>query len=229
MLNNRHKEFFCYNTSKEMKQCSRCSSICVLTDYSTLVCTGCGIETQVGLIPQMVPLNGAPLGITHYSRYKRFVNYVDCIINPLKASHPPNKVLYLLHEFAPFSGPKEIIQRLKMLNARNKSYQHLHMYCVKYQSNYRIHKQVSKLIRHQLIRSFNFIEDLFVHKCKKSFFSYPWLLIQLLHLFGLSEYTQYAKNIGCKRRKQKYVRLWKELGVDIMLLERRMVSEALID
>jgi hypothetical protein len=212
-----------------MRACSRCGSRCVSTDYSTLVCTGCGIETEVPLIPQLVPLTSAPLGITQYSRYKRFVNYVDCIIGPLKASHPPNQVLFLLHGFKPFSDPQAIIKRLKMLKTRNKSYQHLHMYCVKYQSHYVSPPNVNKLIRHELIRSFNFIEDLFVRGCKQSFFSYPWLLIQLLNLFGLSEYTQYAKNIGCKRRKQKYITLWKDLGVDIMLLKRGMIPKTLKD
>ncbi len=210
-----------------MRPCLRCKSRCVCTDYSTVVCTGCGIETEVPLIPQIVPLNGAPLGITHYSRYKRFVGYVDCIMNPLIASHPPNKVLFLLHEFAPFPDPHAIIQRLKLLKTTNKSYQHLHMYCVKYQTNYVTPSRVTKLIRHQLIRSFNFIEDLYVHACKQSFFSYPWLLIQLLNKFGLCEYTQYAKNIGCKRRKQKYITLWNELGVDVMLLKRGMIPKTL--
>ena len=101
------------------------------------------------------------------------------------------------------------------------------MYCVKYQTNYKQPPRVSKQMRHSIIRSFNFIEDIYLRKCKRSFFSYPWLLTQLMKLFGLTEYTQYAKNIGCKRRKQKYITLWGELGVDVMLLERGMISETL--
>jgi hypothetical protein len=145
------------------------------------------------------------------------------------ATHPPGRVLFLLSETAPYKTPQEIILRLKSLKTRNKSYQHLHMYCLKYQVNYEAPQKPSNIIRHAIIRTFNFIEDLFIHKGMRSFFSYPWLLIQLLTMYGLNQYVQFTKNIGCKKRKQKYTSMWDELGVNIMLLERGMIPEALKD
>ena len=209
--------------------CVQCSARCVSTDYNTIVCQFCGLERRVPLVPKSVPLSGAPLGITNYSRYKRFVNYVNCIFTPRMATHPPGKVLFLLSETAPYQSPHEIIIRLKALKTRNKSYQHLHMYCLKYQKNYDPPQKPSNIVRHAIIRTFNFIEDLFIHRGMKSFFSYPWLLIKLLTMYGLNQYVQFAKNIGCKKRKQKYTTMWDELGVHVMLLERGMVPETLKD
>ena len=209
----------------------------VVTDYYTTICTGCGRERQSGITPCLTDVGtNAPLRMSCYLRNKRFETQLDCVIHPLHATFPKSVTLYHMQLKAPFKNMKELVGALKTLTVA-KSYTHLHLYSIKYLESYRPPTPVSKRTRYDMLTCFSKVEQRFLSSAKPqgerlggtAFFSYPWLLLKLLKMFGLQEYTPFVKHISCRKRNAKYESLWKELTLDIMLKEFGVLFKGLRD
>ena len=188
----------------------------VNTDYYTQICTNCGLELQVGHFPCSTDIGtNAPLRISCYLRNKRFQNQLECVVMPLHASFPKSITMYLLKQHAPYKTIRSLIQQLKSIQGP-KSYIHLHYYCINFLENYTPMPVVCKQTRYDIVSFFMKVENRFLSNHDTAFFSYPWLLIKLLNMFGLQKFTPYVKNISCRKRVAKYDRLWKSLTLDVM-------------
>ena len=193
----------------------------VVTDYYTTICTCCGRERESGITPSLTDIgSNAPLRMSCYLRNKRFETQLDCVINPLHATFPKSITLYHMQLKAPFKSMKALVSALKTLTVA-KSYTHLHLYSIKYLESYTPPALVSKRTRYDMMTCFCKVEQLFLSASKPgtAFFSYPWLLLKILKMFGLQEYTPFVKHISCRKRNAKYESLWKELTLHIVLKE----------
>ena len=194
------------------------------TDYATRVCTLCGIERAGPLKPRYHDVGDkAPLYISAYSRHKRFYNFLMCIVDPIFATHPPQKTIYLLMQDTRFESLGELLSELKRKKTHQKSYCHLHYYARRFWTGYQEPVKLSKVQINNLMSFFGKVEATFERAgLTCSFFSYPWLCRKLLLLFGFGRFTPFVKSIICKKRIKKYESLWTRLGLDIVLEKFRV-------
>ena len=84
------------------------------TDYASKVCVQCGLERRGPLRPRYHDVGDkAPLYISTYSRHKRFYNFLLCVVDPIFATHPPHKTIYMLMQDKPFSDLDQMLTELK--------------------------------------------------------------------------------------------------------------------
>ena len=195
-----------------------CEHEYVRTNYSTKLCTRCGIETRVGLESNYFDVeNKAPLYISVYSRGKRFSNFLMSVCDPIHATQPPSKTIALLGKHAPFLNIEHLLKTLKKLNTPLKSYQHLHFYCVRFMPTYQPCRALNKVQVYDMMGFFSKVESTFLNRRMDcSFFSYPWLCRKLLIIFGHPRFLPYVKSIICTKRISKYENMWALLALDVM-------------
>ena len=194
------------------------------TDYATRVCTLCGIEQAGPLKPRYHDVGDkAPLYISAYSRHKRFYNFLMCVVDPIFATHPPQKTIYLLMQDNRFESLGALLSQLKRKKTHQKSYCHLHYYARRFWAGYEEPAKLSKVQVNNMMSFFGKVEATFERAgVACSFFSYPWLCRKLLLLFGFERFTPFVKSIICKKRIAKYDSLWTQLGLDIVLEQFRI-------
>ena len=199
------------------------------TDYASKVCVQCGLERRGPLRPRYHDVGDkAPLYISTYSRHKRFYNFLLCVVDPIFATHPPHKTIYMLMQDKPFSDLDQMLTELKKKKTAQKSYAHLHYYARRFVTGYKEPHGLSKVQINQLMSFFGTVETNF--ECAQldcSFFSYPWLCRKMLLLFGYSRFTPYVKTIICKKRIAKYDALWVHLRLNVVLEQFRIRFEGL--
>ena len=91
-----------------------CDHIWLETDYGTTVCVECGLEEIGPIRPRYHDVGDkAPLYISAYSRHKRFNNFLLCVVDPVFATHPPQKTIALLMVDQPFADLDCLLTELK--------------------------------------------------------------------------------------------------------------------
>ena len=208
-----------------------CSHSFVETDFGTTVCVDCGLEQMGPIRPRYHDVGDkAPLYISSYSRHKRFHNFLLCVVDPIFATHPPQKTIALLMVDHPFENLDALLAELKTKKTHQKSYSHLHYYARRFVTGYTKPKMLSNVEINNIMSFFAQVENCF--ECSHlncSFFSYPWLCRKILLLFGYSRFVEYVKPIICKKRIAKYETLWNTLGLDIVLKKFRVRLERFDD
>ena len=201
------------------------------TDYATRVCALCGLEVAGPVRPRYHDIGDkAPLYISAYSRHKRFYNFLMCNVDPILATHPPQKTIFMLMQDKPFETLEELMSELKRKKTHQKSYCHLHYYARRFWTGYKEPVKLSKVQINTIMSFFGRVESMFERaELTCSFFSYPWLCRKLLLLFGFGRFTPFVKTIICKKRIAKYEALWTTLGMDIVLKQFRVRLNGLDD
>ena len=208
-----------------------CDHIWLETDYGTTVCVECGLEKAGPLRPRYHDVGDkAPLYISAYSRHKRFYNFLLCVVDPVFATHPPQKTIALLMVDQPFAELDCLLTELKRKKTHQKSYTHLHYYARRFVTGYTAPTKLSKVEINNVMSFFAQVEQCF--ECAKlncSFFSYPWLCRKVLLLFGYERFVRFVKTIICKKRIKKYEALWNKLRLDVVLKKFRVRLEGFCD
>ena len=201
------------------------------TDYSTRVCVLCGLELKGPIKPRYHDVGDkAPLYISAYSRHKRFYNFLMCVVDPIFATHPPQKTIALLMADESFASLSELLTELKQKKTHQKSYSHLHYYARRFVTGYQEPPKLSKVQINNVMSFFAQVESCFEQaNLTCSFFSYPWLCRKMLLLFGCGRFVPFVKTIICKKRIAKYEALWQQLGLDVVLEKFRIRLEGFND
>ena len=201
-----------------------CTHSFLETDYGTKVCVNCGIEHSGPIRPRYHDVGDkAPLYISTYSRHKRFYNFLQCVVDPVFATHPPHKTIAMLMEDKPFSNLQELLAELKKKDTHQKSYSHFHYYARRFVVGYTEPRKLTRVQINNIMSFFAKVENCFeCAELSTSFFSYPWLCRKLLLKFGHERFVSYIKTIICKKRIAKYEELWQSLGLDVVLKQFRV-------
>ena len=179
----------------------------VVTDYNTQICTCCGIETQVCIVPQLSYGNSSPL-VLGYSRGARFKTILEKLLNPRVYGKANHRVLYELSRLPKnhFKNGFELLKWLAALRIPNKNYQCSHYYYIYVTKPKEYPTPPPIVVMNALEQQFNQIENKYLASSQdfRSFFSYNWILKKLLENNDLDYYIQFVKPIKCKRRLIKY-------------------------
>ena len=166
------------------------------SDYNTLICRNCGLEIQSELAPSEGYTENMPLELG-YSRYNRMFALLNKLFQPTMYGNPNSRVVYEVLKQHFDNGAQLLHWLSKLPNA--------HYY-------FSIHKPYtvpnppckSKVLK--ILSDFSTLEHRF--ECwkhsYKSFFSYNWLLRQLLKKFELEIYLPFVKQIKCRKRVLLY-------------------------
>ena len=204
-----------------------CGFVFVYTDYSTKICTSCGLEKQIPYTnTDFFFQSGGPLTVC-YSRLKRFETMLNSVCYP-RQNHPKLRIIKVL-QTKQHQSSESVLDHLKAIKQSNKHYSHLHLYCMITQKNYVKPAYVAKTIILDILRKFTEIEQRFnTLKLTSTFFSYTWLLRKLLSDFQLSPYVKFVKKIKCPKRNDTYQQLYTQMfSPEIQVVECRQVLEAL--
>ena len=179
------------------------------TEYCTIVCHTCGVETRNYLKPTEGYTENVPLD-PGYSRHHRMRILLKQLFNPQYYGTPNSEVSAHAIKHGPFEDGAELLQWLSRLQVKHKQYQNAHYYFAIACPNYVFPKppNVEKVLG--IERAFHTLEQRFVSRTHsyKSFFSYNWLLRKLLSGAELDYYLQFVKRIKCKKRKKTYETMW---------------------
>ena len=203
--------------------CKCDNSLLVQSDYGTVICTQCGIETQITLEPHEASWTNfeySPPIVRVYSRPDRWKTIVAKVVG--NHSGPPSKDPvwdYLEKNRLMCKSPQDILKLLRKSSLKNKHYQCLHTFAKAFQINYRHPSVNPQIVELKLGIYFDFVNSHWLkHFTKNShFISYAWLIEQGLTFYGFREYLPYLKKLMCHSRRMKYVStlstLFKKYGI----------------
>ena len=173
------------------------------SDYNTLICRNCGLEKQASLSPSEGYTENMPLELG-YSRYNRMFALLNKLFQPTLYGNPNSRVVYEVLK-QQFENGTQLLKWLSKLSVKNKRYQNAHYY-FSIHKPYKVPTPPCKSTVLKILSDFSKLEHRF--ECwkhhYKSFFSYNWLLRQLLKKFELEMYLPFVKQIKCCKRKQLY-------------------------
>ena len=193
--------------------CSCDNTLLVQSDYGTVICTKCGLETQITLEPHEASPGGAsfefsPPIVRVYSRPDRWKTVVSKIVGN-HPGPPQNDPVwdYLKNNSHKCSSPRSILQLLRKSGLKNKHYQCLHTFAKAFQSDYSPPRISPTVVEHKLGIYFDFVNNSWLKFSdpKSPFISYAWLLEQGLTFYGFREYLPFLKKLMCHTRRMKYV------------------------
>jgi hypothetical protein len=184
------------------------------TSYSSTVCTSCGIEKQVGLIQEPTYNHSSPLDRS-YSRPDRWKGLIRKLTGYHNGPGTHDPIWAYLKTHAPYTGPQDIIFKLRKSKLLNKHYQSTFIF-TKIFSDMELPIQ-NELVCKQLLSYFGFIYQLWNrNNIGKPFFSYNWLIEQALWFFNYVEYIPFVKKLVCEKRRRKYkTQLFKLYGTHL--------------
>lgn len=176
------------------------------TEYGTRVCKLCGIEQRVGLPSFDRYTSNCPL-VIGYSRNTRVKSILEQLFRPFTCGNPCHEILYIIQKNRlTFETGEDIHSWLNEQLVKNKKYTCCHYYFAFANSWYKVPPPPSQQDFWALLTEFYSLEFKF-NMCNhgyKSFFSYNWLLRELLTQFELTHYVQFIKPIKCKGRRSMY-------------------------
>ena len=201
------------------KYCNSENSLTV-TDYSSLICLECGIEKPYSIDIKMhqnfadnPALAYSQLYFT-YSRKHRFKNYLEQVCGISSGCHANAKIWSLLETFAPFETIEKLLQCMQRIKCKHKHYECIHAFTKTFVSSYKRPKPLSlqqiKLLRKRF-------DDILMQwkKCffgtNELFFSYPWLILKVLHELKITRFDHFIKKLRCRKRVQKYETMLKRV------------------
>ena len=138
----------------------------VQSDYGTVICTKCGLETQITLDPHEASPAGSsfefsPPIIRVYSRPDRWKTIVSKVVG--NHSGPPRKDPvwdYLQKRAHLCKSPKDILQILRKSRLKNKHYQCLHTFAKAFQKDYSPPRVNPTTVEHHLGIYFDFVNTI---------------------------------------------------------------------
>ena len=178
----------------------------VYTEYNTVICTSCGLETKSGLdiVQKQAPRDMVPFP-AGYSRFKRFSKILDGVLFPTPTVGD-NLMLEYLFKKKTYASKAELIKHMKNAPLRDKRYTSLHLFCRLFVKGYQPPPAYNyNEVKKRIMMRFQDVEFGHMNKCPtEQFFNYNHLLVILLSESGLSEHIQFVKDLRCKRRKKYY-------------------------
>ena len=187
---------------------------CVYTEYSTIVCTDCGIEKQLMVYKPdyQSMVNSAPL-VRYYSRNDRWVALIKKVLGIHSGPPVADPVWGYLNSRKPFESVASIRDSLRKSKLRNKHYPSLHCFAKMFSKSYQQPTKSSHHVYKKLMKYFDIILRLWnIYKTHPNvntnlFFSYNWLIEQGLAFYNLDEYLPFVKRLKCNSRRKKYVHM----------------------
>ena len=175
--------------------------------YGTVVCMYCGIESPGGSLcvdaSYMYP-RGYEITVSRkqpYTRAKRFRKYLMRACMSQGLSSVPDSTWKYLQDHGPYSGPRDILLRLKRSKLNNKCYDSLPI-MTKYMCP---HMRVPTMLHSEARLAeevFAEIETRFPKNAK--FVSYLYLLEHVLIRIGRKDMLPFLNRIQCPKRRRQY-------------------------
>ena len=187
---------------------------CVYTEYSSVVCTDCGIEKPVLVYtPDYQSIvNSAPL-VRYYSRNDRWTALIKKVLGIHSGPPITDPVWDYLNSRKPFDTVACISDCLRKSKLRNKHYPSLHSFARLFCPSYRKPERHPNAVFTLLAKYFDIILRLWnMYQSHPNvdtnlFFSYNWLIEQGLAFYNLREYLPFVKRLKCNTRRKKYVHM----------------------
>ena len=184
------------------------------TGYSK-ICLCCGKETRLveNIIPSYLQSHEKLRTVTTYSREYRFATLLKKTIlhhNGPPVESPVWNHLFAEHTKKPFKSPSCIVSSLSKIDMKNKHYDSLTIFCVVFGLCTR--PAITKAQYDYGLQIFREIRDRWQKNQEKRFFSYYWLLNNVLKLMGCSNLEPYTKKLKCPKRSKYYTTLLHNLG-----------------
>ena len=194
--------------------------VTLATDYSTHVCTSCGLERRRPIDMRSVEYSlNQPLW-EGYSRVNRFRKILKMLFFPKQWAHVPGPVFIQMKQQGKFPTVKEMCTKLKNVKARTKNYNAIHLYAIYFVENYTPMKPPLHNVQQNILADFSLLErGMLLLYPKKRFFSYRWVLIRLLEKYKLNQYIQFVKPLVSKTSSKKYEIMFDE----IMIASKRVL------
>ena len=177
------------------------------TGYGTRICMHCGVESFGGPFCKdsafMYP-RGHELTMRRkqpYTRAKRFRKYLMRACMSQGLSSVPDATWEYLSRFKPYTGPREILCRLKRSDLNNKCYDSLPIMTKHMCPHLRV-PQLSHANVDSALKLFRQIEQGFPKESK--FVSYLYLLEYILRHIGRSDMLPFLNRIQCPKRRRQY-------------------------
>jgi hypothetical protein len=105
------------------------------------------------------------------------------------------------------------MKALRKVNTTTKNYNNLHLYAICYLQGYTPPKLPPVNIQHDLVGDFVILEKgLGCLYPTRRFFSYRWVLTQLLHKYKLLQYIQFVKPLVNQKSNKRYSVMYKEIS-----------------
>ena len=184
----------------------------LVTEYNTMVCTTCGIESRQMLNPAQDTTYNAPRNPLHqrvYNRPDRWKTLVKKVVGLHNGPPQHDPVWELLKKHAPFTDVAELTKTLRGSRLKHKHYQSLHAFAKAFVPSYTAPTDPPKMVERNLHKYFSHIQHMWSqhHPDQTQFFSYSWLLEQGLHVFYHIGYLPFVKRLICRKRRNKYVKM----------------------
>ena len=198
--------------------CTVCKSenSLTVTDYASLVCLECGHEKKHSIDIKNHqnfadnPANAYNQLYFTYSRKHRFKNYVDQVVGISSGCHATAEIWSLLEKHAPFNTVPDLLKCMSHVKCKHKHYECIHSFSKAFVKSYKRPEPISlKIIK----RIKNRFDNILLHwkKCyfrtNELFFSYPWLIMEILHEQNIRRYDIFIKKLRCKKRVIKYKKM----------------------
>ena len=183
------------------------------TDYSTIVCSKCGIETKVGLklaLPSSDSYNTHTPFFIGYSRSKRFETMLNAVFRPTPVK-ADDQVLEFLFKSAPIHNMGHLFRLLKKNKAKDKRYCSLHLFSKLFVKNYNAPQVPLECVHKGIIQRFKDIEFLHMRYLTGPFFNYCYLLRRFLLYARLEDHVKFVKRLKCPRRCRVYDQMFEKL------------------
>ena len=186
--------------------CEECKLPLTETEYGSLVCGSCGKEDFRHLLyakscihTYCVPIHST----TTYTRLKRFKKYLNRSSMSQSQNSVPQATWEFLFEHRPYSGPRDIVRRLKKApkTVRKKCYDSLpllvHTLCPD--------QHVPRLSEHEkslAIQHFLVLDR--AYQNGEPFVSYLFALEYILTMIGRTDVLPFLNKISCRKRRYAY-------------------------
>ena len=187
--------------------CGHSENCMTETGYGTRICMHCGVQTFGGPFcrdPAFMYPRGHELTVRRkqpYTRAKRFRKYLMRACMSQGLSSVPDATWEYLSLYKPYTGPREILFRLKRSKLHNKSYDSLPIMTKHMCPNLHV-PQLSPADVDSALKLFRQIEQGFPKESK--FVSYLYLLEHILSRIGRSDMLPFLNRIQCPKRRRQY-------------------------
>ena len=189
------------------KGCGHPEQVMYETGYGTVVCMKCGDETPGGSLcvdPSFTYPRGYEITTSRkqpYTRAKRFRKYLNRACMSQGLSSVPDATWKYLQAHGPYSGPREILLRLKRSKLSNKCYDSLPLMTKHMCPHVRVPTMLPSEAK-LAVKVFADIEACFPKGDK--FVSYLYLLEHVLIRIGRKDMLPFLNRIQCPKRRRQY-------------------------
>ena len=188
------------------------------TNYNTIVCTGCGLETRievectrknVGYIMSHSPFQFG------YSRVKRFSNMLHSLFFPSATALDNKMVKHLYFHKEKIHSRKDLNFYINTSCLRDKRFCTMHFFCKTFLNNYMTPPCYGNTFACIKRMSFLFERIALAFSRmypEKPFINYNFLMRYILQHCSFCYYLRFVKKLKCVKRKRSYTSLLKNLG-----------------